>query len=69
MLVLSRRPNQDVVIRVDCQVVCTVRVTRVDSKGQCKLAFAPRDADVMINRIEVDKEVFPNEYVIDATTC
>ena len=68
MLVLSRRKNQDVVIRVDGQVVCTVRVTRVDSQGQCKLAFAPRDADVMINRIEIDREVFPNEYAIDSTT-
>lgn len=69
MLVLSRKTNQDVVIRVDGQIVCTVRINKIDDKGQCKLGFMARDADVMINRIEIDKKVFPHEYVIDSTTC
>ena len=68
MLVLSRRKNEDVVIRVDGQIVCTVRINGVDTQGHCKLGFLARDADVMINRLEIDKVIFPNEYATDSTS-
>lgn len=55
MLILARREQERVTVRVNGELLVTVTVTKVRSNGQVRLGFEAPD-HVQIDRFEVDTE-------------
>ncbi len=56
MLVLSAHRDEEVVIRIDGQIVCVVKLTEICHGNKVRLGFAADRDAVEINRRVVDTE-------------
>lgn len=66
MLILSRRKNQKLVIRINDEVVATLTVLRFDARGGVRLGMEG-NMGVVFMRDELDRVIYPAKEVANAT--